>query len=117
MIGQETRKQAPDLASFEIDLIQVKGKTIGVPVNVLLGDETVAKQDDFLKIKSCIDDMIKHYRAQDWDKATASLEEGRANISTFNVAGLFDLYEGRIAEYKENPPPSDWDGVFISTTK
>ena len=117
LIGQETRNQAPDLAVTEIDLIQVKGKTIGVPVNVLLGDETVAKQDDFLKVKSCIDDMIKHYRAQDWDKASACLEDGRANISTFNVAGLFDLYEGRIADYKETPPAADWDGVFIATTK
>jgi adenylate cyclase len=30
---------------------------------------------------------------------------------------LYDLYEERIEEYKENPPGSDWDGVFIATSK
>jgi len=30
---------------------------------------------------------------------------------------LYDLYEERIGVYKENPPGSDWDGVFIATSK
>ena len=35
----------------------------------------------------------------------------------FDLSGLYDLYEERITEYEANPPPSDWDGVFVATTK
>ena len=117
LIGAETNEKAPGLATFEADLIQVKGKTIGVPIFVLLGDEKVAESEDFKKLKSCVDDMIKNYRAQNWEKAKASLQEGRKNMKDFRVAGFFDLYEKRIAEYEEFPPPADWDGVFIATSK
>ena len=117
IIGEETNVQSPGLATFEIDLIQVKGKTIGVPIFVLLGDESVAESEDFKKLKSCVDDMIKNYRAQNWEKAKACLQDGRDNIKDFRIAGLFDLYVERIAEYEEEPPAADWDGVFIATTK
>ena len=30
---------------------------------------------------------------------------------------LYDMYRERIDEYRENPPPADWDGVFVATTK
>ena len=30
---------------------------------------------------------------------------------------LYDLYRERIDEYRKTPPPPDWDGVFVATTK
>jgi len=30
---------------------------------------------------------------------------------------LYDLYDERLEEFKVNPPPADWDGVFVATSK
>jgi adenylate cyclase len=31
--------------------------------------------------------------------------------------GLYELYEKRIAHYRVDPPPANWDGVFEAKTK
>ena len=31
--------------------------------------------------------------------------------------GPSELYLNRAQQYKETPPPDDWDGVFVMTTK
>ena len=70
-----------------------------------------------MALKGATDEMISDYRAQEWDKAGQHVEKCRGLINDFRIAGLYDLYETRIAEYKETPPAADWDGVFIATTK
>jgi adenylate cyclase len=30
---------------------------------------------------------------------------------------LYDVYLERIAHFRAEPPPTDWDGVFVYTTK
>ena len=30
---------------------------------------------------------------------------------------FYDLYEERIELFKTDPPPQDWDGVFVATSK
>jgi adenylate cyclase len=44
-------------------------------------------------------------------------EENRPWDLDITLDVVFDLYEDRIAAYKENPPAADWDGVFVATTK
>lgn len=31
--------------------------------------------------------------------------------------GLYDLYAARITDCRLNPPPPDWDGVYVAQTK
>ena len=33
------------------------------------------------------------------------------------LAGLYELFRERIAEMQIEPPPPDWDGVFVATEK
>ena len=35
----------------------------------------------------------------------------------FDVAGLYDMYEERIAAYRADPPGPDWDGVYEAESK
>ena len=37
------------------------------------------------------------------------------NVPSFNL--YYELISNRIEEYIENPPPSDWEGVFVAKTK
>ena len=43
---------------------------------------------------------------------TGTLTEGR-----FGVSDLLDIYATRIAVFREAPPPKNWDGVFVATSK
>ena len=40
-----------------------------------------------------------------------------AALNTRAPRPLYDIYLARIAHFREAPPPADWDGVFVYTTK
>jgi adenylate cyclase len=47
----------------------------------------------------------------------AIIEQCRAAADHFNLNGLLELYCERVREFRENPPPSDWNGVYALQTK
>jgi len=117
VLGQETYDQVPDLATIELDKIQVKGKTIGVNIFALLGDDEMARNPDLIELKRHHQAMLDAYRGQDWAKARKKIAECRILCEPYALDELYDLYESRIAEYEVDPPAPDWDGTFIATTK
>ena len=38
-------------------------------------------------------------------------------LEALDPVGLRDVFLERIEEYRENPPPADWDGVYVATSK
>jgi len=136
VLGPNTYEQVTQFAIIELDLIQVKGKTVGLQIYALLGDEEVAKDPAFISIKEAVSEMIQEYRNQAWDKAKELIQKIRdraesaaeqevgpimavkaASSDRFRLDVLCELYEIRIRQYESEPPPPDWDGVFIATTK
>jgi len=126
VLGALTYAEVKDeLACIDLDFIRVKGKLEGVMIYGLLGDETVAQKPEFQALRKLIFDAMEAYRAQKWDEAEAMFKTIRergsdANkcwILEANLDVLCDVYDERIAEYRENPPPADWDGVFVATSK
>ncbi|HEY9079816.1 adenylate/guanylate cyclase domain-containing protein [Magnetovibrio sp.] len=118
VIGDSTHAQVPTMATIELDLIKVKGKTEAVRIFALLGDEDLAQQSDFQAFKLKIDELLAKYRGQDWAGAKVACDEARAMHAPFDIDDtFFDLYEERIAAGEANPPGEGWDGVFTATTK
>ncbi|MCF3628813.1 adenylate/guanylate cyclase domain-containing protein [Alphaproteobacteria bacterium LMO-S08] len=126
VLGPNTYEAVKDeLACIDLDFIQVKGKLTGVMIYGLLGDETVAQKPEFQELRKLIFDAQEAYRAQKWDEAEAMFKtiRERGNDANkcwdleANLDVLCDVYEERIAEYRVNPPPADWDGVFVATSK
>jgi len=124
VLGDNTVALAPDYAWLEMDLIKVKGKTEAVRIFGLVGDPDIAKQQDFRDLKIVHDRALVEYRSQEWDKVLATFTEARAMIESMKGVGLvhevarfYELYEERIEEYRAEPLPSDWDGVFVATSK
>jgi adenylate cyclase len=117
VLGPETWRRVPDFATIELDIIQVKGKKVGLHVYALMGDAEFAKRPDFIKVKATVDAMLTTYRAQKWDEAEALIKELRVIGEPFHLETLCEMYESRIAAYRIDPPPADWDGVFIATSK
>ena len=117
VLGAETCAQVPEFATIELDLIQVKGKTIGGNIFALLGDENMEKTSKFRGLKEEHQKMISSYRAQEWDRAKVKLRNCQALSESFGLKQLYNLYENRITEYEAKPPAPNWDGVFIALDK
>lgn len=120
VIGEETAAGADGFALLELDRVRVKGKAVPIRIFTGLGDRTEAEKPEFRRLKMALERMLAAYRAQDWDQAEAALVECRAAAEVYagdRLAGLWDLYAARIAAYRADPPPPDWDGVYEAKSK
>ncbi len=54
------------------------------------------------------------YKQRKWDEAIRAFEKA---LQSDPKDGPSALYLDRSKKFRETPPPADWDGVFIMTTK
>jgi adenylate cyclase len=47
----------------------------------------------------------------------AAIERGRHTDEVRSLELLFNLYEARIRNFQDAPPPEDWNGAFALLTK
>jgi adenylate cyclase len=117
VVGENTAEKIPDFALLELDQIKVKGKTEAVRVYTALGDEMFAQSPEFAQLKKQHEDMLAAYRGQKWDLARMKIATCKSKMNGLNLGEFYNLYEERIAEFEKNPPPPDWDGVYVATSK
>ena len=120
ILGQATAHAVEDeLATFEVDRIRVKGKQEPETIYALFGDKELAETEDFQHVRKLNQDMLKAYRAQDFETASALLEllSDAGEKLDLELDGYQLIYELRIAEFQANPPGRDWNGVYIAETK
>ena len=101
---------------LELDLIAVKGKTEAVRIFTTIGSREEIDQAAFEALKQDHIGMLEAYRSQKWDEAEALCQSQKGRLDGV-MDDFYDIYVERIAEYRENPPPAEWDGVFVATTK
>ncbi len=116
VISETTKVAAPEFATIELDLIQVKGKTVPVRIFALIGNSEVQDSEWFKDMSAVHAELISEYRDQNWVKAKSLVSKARTAAGE-KFDGLYDLFDARIEEYKANSPGSDWDGVFVATDK
>ena len=56
--------------------------------------------------------MLAAYHSQNFDEAENLLQQNEQAAAAFGLTTLTLLYATRIDEFRRNPPPPDWDGVF-----
>lgn len=117
MVSEKTHDAVSDFAFVELDLLQVKGKTEPERVFALMGDQDLASNSEFTAFKAKHDDMITAYRSQKFDDAIAMAEALKADEMAKDIAKFYDLMMDRSKAYKESPPPKEWTGIFIATSK
>jgi adenylate cyclase len=113
IVSERTKIAVADYLFRELDQVRVKGKEKPVAIFEPLGQKD--QIDDTVKAElQCHQQALIDYRAQRWEeaeKAFIALHEEQPERL------LYDIYLQRIAHFKNEPPPKNWDGVFTFTVK
>ncbi len=112
IISERTRSLLPDFACRELDLVRVKGKNEPVAIFEPVGPENSLTDGE----KQALADFsaaIAAYRRQEWDTAQTLLNKMRQVEDQL----IYNVYLERIGQFRLEPPPADWDGVFEHQTK
>lgn len=120
IIGASTHALVqPDYPVIELDLIRVKGKLHPEHIYALVGGQNMINTPEFSVLKTANEEMINAYRDQNWDLALKATQKVRAAGEALSIDLEFyaALYEDRVATFQCAPPPEDWDGVFVATSK
>jgi adenylate cyclase len=113
IVSETTKDAVPEFVYRELDIVKVKGKDkpIGIYEPIALEEEITDEELDEVKLSS---EAISAYRKQDWLNAQLLFKELQ-EISPERL--LYYIYLERIENFMNNPPPADWDGVFVHTSK
>lgn len=118
LIGQATEELVRGkFALAEVDLIRVKGKTEPQRIFSLMGDESLAHQPSFTKLREEMAQMLAAYRQQRWDDAERFAASLTRMGFEYPVGEYVGIVKERIARYRVLPPPHDWDGAYNADTK
>ena len=113
MVSEFTRANFKLFVFRKLDRVRVKGKKHGIEIYEVLG---YTKQIS-AEVKKNLDvyhTALDYYFSKRWDEANALFSElNKAEPDT----KIYKLYLKRITEFKENPPPVDWDGIYTHTDK
>ncbi len=113
IVGENTRNAVTDFAYRELDHVRVKGKDKPVAIYQPVGLTSALSKAILDEIK-LFHEMRRLYRKQDWDQAELQL----MNLQRMSPdTALYNIYTERIGYFRSNPPPADWDGVFVFETK
>jgi adenylate cyclase len=116
LIGENTYNYVKDFAALELDIIKVQGKIKPERIYTLLGEEELALKEGFKKLEQYHNEMLARYRAGKFAEALQFVKKCN-ELSKGQLSALYNLYEKRIGEFYANPPPADWDGVYVATSK
>ncbi len=112
LVTQTTVEADPLHAFMKVDEVRVKGKETPVAIYEPLGPKD-GLAESLRQDAAGFEAAFARYQAQDWDAAEAALHALKARAPR----PLYDIYLERIAHFRAEPPPADWDGVFVYTTK
>ena len=114
IVSENTYKECHDIFEFRLlDRVSLLGRYQGMYIY-----ELIAFKDDIddkqYEINKCYETGLRYYFDQNWLYA----------LNCFNTAIKYrpndmpsQLMRERCRLYKKNPPPREWDGVFIQTVK
>lgn len=117
IIGSSTRTQVPDLATLELDLVTVKGKTEPERVYALLGDATIATSPAFQALRARQAELLAQYRTGGFAEALAMIESCQQAAEQAGwQQGYYEMMRVRI-DGLIGDSPVDWTGVYVAKDK
>ncbi len=96
----------------EVDKIRVKGKQQPVTIYELLAP--LAKRQEYESLLTPFNTALECYRTHDWREAAGKLGQVMA---LYPYDGPTQVLLQRCLEFMDDPPPADWDGVYVMHSK
>ena len=115
IVSESTAEALPEFEYLELDYVAVKGKDKPVKIFEPMGLSIELAKDKKSEIRR-FNKAVKLYRQQQWDMAEQEIFSLSQSATTVDRA-VYKIYLDRIMYFRNNPPGSDWDGVFTHTTK
>ncbi|MBW1717277.1 MAG: adenylate/guanylate cyclase domain-containing protein [Deltaproteobacteria bacterium] len=113
IIGEITYERVKnEFVCMELDSVRVKGKKKPVKIYSLAGVKDIPEIPEV--IVNQFNEGVTVYRERKWDEAIQIFENVAAMDPDLYAA---QLYIERCNNFKKTPPPPDWDGVYVMTTK
>ena len=115
ILGQETVNTLKSESNlFELDLIQVKGKTEPVKIYTSF-DKFSLTEDKLIEFQNDHIDFLKNYRNQQWDSALTFVKKWEEQVVEFDL--YYAIFKDRIKDMKLNLTDPNWNGAYVATTK
>ena len=111
--GENTRRAVSGFEFREIDRVRVKGRDTPITIYEPLGPhESVdaSVRSDLERFHRA----LEAYRDRRWDEAEHEIAALRRADPERRV---YRVYLERIAHYRKQPPPEDWDGSYAHESK
>lgn len=103
-----------EVITRELDILRVKGKTEGVKVFEILARKSDGIGETKQKVINIYLEGLKAYKEKRWEDGIRLFGEA---IELDSEESPSKIYLERCRQFKENPPPDDWDGIFTMRTK
>ena len=117
VIGPETYESVKDsYATLKLDMIAVKGKKEAVTIFTLLGDSNFKNNSEFKNLETKHKNILESYFNQRWEDCLRDINSAKTLCNNL-MEDYYNIMSSRINEFRENPLPKDWDGVYIATSK
>jgi len=113
VVGEATRRAAPEYAYRELDRVVVKGKNEAVAIFQPVGLERELDSATRAELARW-HNALELFRAQRWDAAGSIIRELHIK---YPERYLYERYLEDIETYRSNPPGPDWNGVTTYKTK
>ena len=117
VLGPVTAERVKDdYFTIELDCIAVKGKKEGVTIYTVFYNPNAGSAAEWIMARETHNEMLAAYRAQDWKKAIALVNELKGEFDG-NMDNYYELWLERIEEMRSANLPADWDGIYRATSK
>ena len=117
VIGPETYESVKDTyATLKLDRIAVKGKKEAVTIFTLAGNKEFKESSEFKSLESKHGEILDCYFNQKWNNCLIEIKLAKTLCNNL-MSEYYEILTERINKYEKNPPPKNWDGVYIATSK
>ena len=96
-----------------LDMVKVKGKKMAIELIEIRDRETA------VSTLEAFENARQHYMNRRWDESVAGFKETAILLQSApdQPDAMSKVFIERCEYFKLNPPPSDWDGAWVMTTK
>ncbi len=110
IVSESTKLNAGENFIFRpLDLVTVKGREQSVKIYQLLGTLNDESAEENQRISQMTEEALERYLARDWREAYGLFQK---ILEDFKDDYIAEIYMNRCRELNDNPPGTNWDGVY-----